>query len=296
MSAEVMVRPMLEVETNLMADRDLQICLEANRQMLAAVIHDHVLFTSLDEEQRSLMIAAFHLQNNCRGDTIIRQGEDGHLFYVVKSGTLCCSVRTSSTAGSSTRVCAYGPNEAFGELALLYNQPRAATVVVDSEECLLWAISREAYLTILQHTYSLKKQLYLQCLTSVPLLKTLDDEEIAKLIDILQPRKYGPGDVMAREGEAEDSLFILLQGSAVATTLLGDHELRSYVPGDFFGEMSLMTQQLKPRAATVTATVASTACIIGKESFSRLLGPCEELVHERLARDESSTPSLGAPS
>lgn len=76
--------------------------------MLAAVIHDHVLFTSLDEEQRSLMIAAFHLQNNCRGDTIIRQGEDGHLFYVVKSGTLCCSVRTSSTAGSSTRVCAYG--------------------------------------------------------------------------------------------------------------------------------------------------------------------------------------------
>lgn len=32
-------------------------------------------------------------------------------------------------------------------------------------------------------------QLYLQCLTSVPLLKTLDDEEIAKLIDILQPRK-----------------------------------------------------------------------------------------------------------
>lgn len=65
---------------------------------------------------------------NSKGDNIIKQGEDGENLYVVDQGELDCS-KIFKKGDQSTYLKTYQPGESFGELALLYNAPRAATII-----------------------------------------------------------------------------------------------------------------------------------------------------------------------
>lgn len=64
------------------------------------------------------------------GEVVISEGDEGDCLYVVATGFLSC---TKIFKGNSTPTFLkkYEPGEAFGELALLYNAPRAATITSD---------------------------------------------------------------------------------------------------------------------------------------------------------------------
>ena len=62
------------------------------------------------------------------GETVIRQGDDGDYFYVVEEGVYHALINIDD--GSMKKVFEYNGEGNFGELALLYNMPRAATVQV----------------------------------------------------------------------------------------------------------------------------------------------------------------------
>jgi cAMP-dependent protein kinase regulator len=64
------------------------------------------------------------------GETVIRQGDDGDYFYVIENGVYHALKNTE--AGAMEKVFEYQGEGNFGELALLYNMPRAATVQVAS--------------------------------------------------------------------------------------------------------------------------------------------------------------------
>jgi len=78
-----------------------------------------------------------------KGEHVIKQGEDGSELFVVESGTLNC-FKLFSGKSEPTLLKTYQPGEAFGELALLYNAPRAATIIVE-HDCLLWVLDRETF-------------------------------------------------------------------------------------------------------------------------------------------------------
>lgn len=70
-----------------------------------------------------------------RGDVIIKQGDPGDFFYVVSSGKADIFV-------NGTKVYETGAGKSFGELALLYDAPRAATIVASTDEVRTWAVDR----------------------------------------------------------------------------------------------------------------------------------------------------------
>ena len=74
------------------------------------------------------------------GDMVIKEGDEGDVLYIIDSGTLSC---TKIFKGNTdpTWLKKYEPGEAFGELALLYNAPRAATITSDGDSC-LFALDR----------------------------------------------------------------------------------------------------------------------------------------------------------
>lgn len=76
----------------------------------------------------------------------------------------------------------YQPGEAFGELALLYNAPRAATITA-TEECLLWKLDRETFNTIVKGSAFKKRELYEEFLSKVEILSTMEPYERSKLCD-----------------------------------------------------------------------------------------------------------------
>lgn len=77
------------------------------------------------------------------GTSAIKEGDDGDFLYVVESGILkCTKVFPGNT--EPTFLKDYVPGEAFGELALLYNAPRAATITAN-EESILWGLDRRTF-------------------------------------------------------------------------------------------------------------------------------------------------------
>ena len=74
------------------------------------------------------------------GEVVIKEGDEGDSLYVVGKGTLTCS-KVFKGQSAPTILKKYQPGEAFGELALLYNAPRAATITSDGET-VLYALDR----------------------------------------------------------------------------------------------------------------------------------------------------------
>ena len=91
-------------------------------------------------------------------------------------------------------------------------------------------------------------------LEKMPLFWGVPREELVTLLTLVAPIKVSPGSAVVREGEPGDSLFLIVQGALRVTTRSPqgeDVELGRLGPGDFFGEVALLTR--KPRTATVSA-------------------------------------------
>ena len=80
------------------------------------------------------------------GEYIIKEGDAGDVLFIVESGELSC---TKVIDGSSKFLKKYNPGDVFGELALLYNAPRAASIQADSNS-LLWMLDRNTFNNIVK--------------------------------------------------------------------------------------------------------------------------------------------------
>ena len=87
-------------------------------------------------------------------------------------------------------------------------------------------------------------------LGGVTIFGSLAETERERMAASARERLYGDGDAIVRQGEAGSSLFVLIAGTAAVTVEPGG-EVARLGPGDYFGEMSLLTGE--PRTATVSA-------------------------------------------
>ena len=83
----------------------------------------------------------------------------------------------------------YQPGEAFGELALLYNAPRAATITSDGD-CVLWGLDRQTFNHIVKGSASKKREKYEKFLEKVSILSTMDNYERCKLADAFKEHTF----------------------------------------------------------------------------------------------------------
>jgi CRP-like cAMP-binding protein len=124
-------------------------------------------------------------------------------------------------------------------------------------------------------------------LSRVDVFRALDAEKIDRLARRMRMIIYGPGEVVLRQGDPGDSLYVVRSGS-VAVRLGGhgaEREVATLSTGQFFGEMSLMTGE--SRSATVVAKSDCECYIVDKEAFQEILEERPELagiISEILAR------------
>jgi CRP-like cAMP-binding protein len=108
--------------------------------LIRQALKDNVFFSELGEAEIMAIVDAMAPRNVSQGEIIIKQGDPGDNFYVIQSGYFEIVV-------NSIKVVEWGDNsknKSFGELALLYNLPRAATVRAMSE-AKLWYIDRTTF-------------------------------------------------------------------------------------------------------------------------------------------------------
>lgn len=284
-------------------------------QRIKASIANAFLFRNLDAEQERAVLGAMQERAVDSGERVIEQGADGDYFYVVESGSLDCFVRRAGediNGGSvgdevhptyGRKVLTYTTGGTFGELALMYNAPRAATIVA-IEPSTLWALDRMSFRSIILSVANRKRKMYERFLGTVPLLETLDASERSRIADVLEPRTYNEGESVVEEGETGNEFFIIESGEATAFKRVKgeDGELRDdvvmkYGPGDFFGELALLHRA--PRAATVRASVQTSdsdtppgklkVAVLDAQAFTRLLGNLKSLLDRHATQNYGNT-------
>ena len=201
--------------------------------------------------------------------TVVRQGQPADAYYVVRRGRV--SVVEDLPDGGEQRVLRQlGPGEAFGELALVRRGPRSASVVA-LERAELFVVDVGAFdrllaphLRIPEFAPSVQEAAEL---ASVPALRSLNLQELMKLVAAGEWVTVGPGQDVVAQGEVPDGFYVLLEGRA--EVLVDGERVRVLEHGSYFGELALLG------AGRRTATVRSLTPIrmfrVGIEGFDSVL-------------------------
>ena len=252
---------------------------EANTKFLtdALTSDSNFLFSSLSSGELGLLINAMAPHEVKAETVIIKQGDIGDYFYVVEEGRVDFQVD-----GNSVGNCGRGAS--FGELALLYDSPRAATCVADAD-CKLWKVDQHTFRYMLAKQQANQNKQINEILVKVPFLSELEDQMLSKIIDALNTEKFKKGEFIFKKGDIGDMFYILESGTAkvhdigFGDTKFDDIDIAS---GAYFGERALLTGE--PRAANVTATSECTCLALSRDSFEATLGPLQALIDRSMTK------------
>ncbi|XP_048190805.1 cAMP-dependent protein kinase type II-alpha regulatory subunit [Perognathus longimembris pacificus] len=263
---------------------------DEQRCRLQEACKDILLFKNLDQEQLSQVLDAMFERLVKVDEHVIDQGDDGDNFYVIERGTYDILV----TKDNQTRsVGQYDNRGSFGELALMYNTPRAATIVATSEGS-LWGLDRVTFRRIIVKNNAKKRRMFESFIESVPLLKSLEVSERMKIVDVIGEKSYKDGERIIAQGDKADSFYIiesgevsiLIKSKTKTNKDAGNQEVEiaRCHKGQYFGELALVTN--KPRAASAYAIGDVKCLVMDVQAFERLLGPCMDIMKRNISHYE----------
>jgi len=252
-----------------------------------------MLFRACSEEELQDLIDAFDTKEFKADSVVIKQGDEGDLFYVVEEGKLDVMVTTTDVAtgsngadgASTTREVQVGvpyvSGSSFGELALMYGSPRAATIRAKSD-CILWFIDRRDFKGITGSHKQRREEIILDTLRKVKIGENvlgdvLRSSDIDAMALATQSDSFSKDDVIIRQGERGDAFYIIESGTVdVFIAEQGADPVARLTSGHFFGEKALMSEDV--RQATCIASTDAKCLTLMREDFVRMLGNLQDLL------------------
>ncbi|XP_060769919.1 cGMP-dependent protein kinase 1 [Neoarius graeffei] len=235
----------------------------SERTQIMKAMQKNAFLSHLDEEQINMMVELLTYLDHCPGSDIITEGTEGDTLYIVAAGEL-----KVTQAGRNLRTLTAG--DVFGELAILYNCKRTASVKAVTA-VKLWCIERQIYRSIMTIKSKKKREQLMGFLKTARTFKSLSDEQLSSIIDSMEEVKFRENEVIVREGAEGDTFYIILKGEVQVTKKVNGQQkiIRKMGQGDHFGELALIRAIL--RTATCTALGSVTCCAIDKEAFEETI-------------------------
>jgi len=234
--------------------------------------------------------------------------EEGSLvadrFYIVNSGkfTVRKLIERRASGGAVSMeddvLTELDAGSTFGELALLYNAPRAATVEAMTDAT-VWVIDRKDFKSILREQVQRKLEFYMRLVSKIDLLATLLKEERQALVECFVELHYKQGQDIIKEGENGNTFYILYQGTIgfykdeEGTQKKLEEKTAAAVSGNcpHFGEKALLNDE--PRAVTVKVESPTAALLVLERStFESILGPLRNILQTNGNRKSMVAPPV----
>ncbi|KAJ8398092.1 hypothetical protein AAFF_G00431690 [Aldrovandia affinis] len=242
------------------------------KKLITDALNKNQFLKRLEPQQIKDMVECMYERSFQKEDYIIKQGEPGNHLFVLADGQL--DVFQQSKLLTSIAVWT-----AFGELAILYNCTRTASVRAVSQ-VKTWALDREVFQNIMRLTAETRHEQYRNFLRSVSLLARLPEDKLNKIVDCLEMEYYDKGDYVIREGEEGSTFYIIAKGKIKVTQSTEGHEepqtIKTLHKGDYFGEKALISDDV--RSANIIADENDVEClVIDRDTFSQTVGTFNEL-------------------
>jgi CRP-like cAMP-binding protein/Fe-S-cluster-containing hydrogenase component 2 len=243
------------------------------------------LFAELSAENINSLVDKSQKQQFAPATVVCREGEYGDTFFAILEGSVEVTINTS---GYDSLTLAYlGEGDIFGEMAALSGYPRSATVAAKDDLCLLEIPSEvlkelmkisPRFREIIEEKYTVRAvRTYLR---KVPLFGNLSDAVIQELEGKVKLKSFNQGDVIFREGDPGDSLYIIRNGFVKISKQKADKDqiIAYLAQGSYFGEMALLEDE--KRSATVSAFTKVEIIQVVKDDFNTLLARDPKLAEE----------------
>ena len=244
-----------------------------DQKVILQALQKNFVFSDKSNDELQLLVAAFEKCSFACSDVIIQQGEPGDYFYILQSGSVEFMV-DGSTVGQTAR-----PGASFGELALLYTTPRAATVVATAAKTTrLFRVQQVAVRAILQSHTEERMQQKMGLLRGVDFLQSLTEADLNRLAAVMRLRLFQKNQVLVRQGQPQEEFWIIQQGRVVRRSKDAARKTckETLKVGDCFGNEAL-TSTKSINTATVEAKTAGVAFTIDKITFEKVLGTMSSL-------------------
>ncbi|XP_031728956.1 cGMP-dependent protein kinase 2 isoform X2 [Anarrhichthys ocellatus] len=242
------------------------------KKLINNAIMNNDFLKKLEPQHTRKMVDCMYEKVYTEGQLVIQEGEPGNYLYVLADGLLEV-IQNGKLLGEMR------PGTAFGELAILYNCKRTATVKSVSQSH-IWALDRKAFQTIMMRTTQARHEEYFSFLRSVSLLRGLPEEKLAKVVDCLEVDYFEKGEYIIREGEEGNTFFIIAKGEVIVTQSTEGfnepQEIKTLGVGDYFGEKALISEDV--RSANIICNENDTHClVVDRDNFNQMVGTYEEL-------------------
>lgn len=156
----------------------------------------HFLFSNLTTDALELFIDAMFEQRVPDGECVIRQGEPGDNFYVAVQGEFDVFV-TPENGTPKYSVTHIKPGGTFGELALMYNAPRAATVKALTDS-VVWGLGRTMFQQLVER--NARGATVRNFIREVPLFAYMNDQDLAAISNEFVEKTIKGGEVIIKTG------------------------------------------------------------------------------------------------
>lgn len=238
------------------------------RADLLKFLENTLLFSQLPAADLRQVADVMNFTRVDPGTWIIREGELGESMFVIFRGRV--EVLKDNEAGEPRVVATLGRGDVFGEIALLDQVPRTASLrAIESSELL--ALSKDDFNRVLVSALgaaSIKSAVQVCAfLKRNPLFADWHPQPLLKLSNEFSFAEHQAGDIVIREHQPNDYFFLVYEGEFEVRK--SGARCATLRPGDFCGEISLLRDM--PATGDVVATRTGRCLKLAKESFVRLV-------------------------
>ena len=244
------------------------------------------LFAALEPKSLARLLEAVTVRDVPEGEAVTTQGDDGREAWVVVRG-LVKAVRQAEP-DQELVLAALGPGSIVGEMALVSDAPRAASVIA-VEPVRLLVLARAELERAAEREPAIGRELGAFCRARMvsnlirhsAILSAVPDRDRADLMNRFKARTFEPGELLIREGGDTEGLFLIASGSVDVTGKDADGDrlrIAELGPGDVVGEISLVLR--RPATADVVATHPTVTLELTREEFHRAIKDHPTLLNE----------------
>lgn len=259
---------------------------QSTKQLIKQAIYDNDFLKNLNHSQVEEITLCMFPVSHAKDSIIIKEGDIGSVVYVMEQGKVEVS--------KDGKLLSYNqrPGSVFGELAILYNCTRTATIRAITD-CKLWAIERHCFQAIMMKSGLIRQRDYIDFLRTVPEFSQVSDETLSRISGALEETTYNKGSYIIRQGGRGDTFYIISQGQVKVTSDIidertqqpvGEKIIRYLKQGDYFGEKALLGEDI--RTANIIADVDNVVClVIDRECFKQFISQIVERQYDEPTPD-----------
>ncbi|XP_072038563.1 cGMP-dependent protein kinase 1-like [Amphiura filiformis] len=260
---------------------------QAARECIKNAILDNDFMKNLELSQIQEINDCMYPVEYSQGSCIIKEGDVGSLVYVLEEGKV-----EVTKEGKFLTTMTHG--KVFGELAILYNCTRTATVKALTNTK-LWAIDRQCFQAIMMKTSLVRQAEYVDLLQKVPAFQQVPEETINKIADVVEEAYFDEGEYIVRQGAVGDTMYIILKGKCHVTQRQDSSgstvkHTKTLTKGDYFGQAALegatrsriFNNDDIREANVIAAEKEGTVCLaLDRDSFLQVAGHLDAVISKR---------------